>query len=819
MYSEVLTFQEIASITCGTITGDPDRKVIHLATDSRSLPGIEHVMFIAIRGERHDGNDYIPDLYARGIRSFMTDRELEYKGFEDASFCIVEDTLAALQKLAGERRKSFSGTVVAITGSNGKTIVKEWISQMLQHETEVVRSPRSYNSQLGVPLSLWQLSGRYNIAVIEAGISMPGEMGRLERIIAPTIGILTNIGPAHRENFSSDSEKLAEKLQLFRNCKKLIYRSDTDVDGMGIEHFLEGMQVEKVSWSLSGNAIYSCSVFKSADGKGVLKLTTGGQQYQFLLPFFDDASVENLIHSMVLLAEMGIGFSHIDQLLQNIEPVEMRLETLKGIHDATLVNDVYNSDLTGLGVALDILMQQRRHKRKIVILSDLFQSGLKDEDLYSEVAAMLKFKGVDQIYGVGKNMSGQQNLFPAETRFFRDTESFLREFDTREIEGSAVLIKGARRFHFEDITAALQLQYHKTVLEINISNMVHNLNYFRSLLEPSTKVMVMVKAASYGAGAHEVATFLQHENIDYLAVAFPDEGIRLRRSGVQMPVMVMNTDLDDYRKLLENQLEPEIFSREGLERFIKECRYMGVSEQPVHIKLDTGMHRLGFEERDVEWLCKHLGVVDIKVKSIFTHLAGSDDALLDAFTRQQVAELKRMAGSIEAVIGGDIMLHALNSAGIERFSEFQLDMVRIGIGLYGQGVSKKLEPASTFKTIISQIREVGQEDTVGYGRNGIVARRSRIATIPVGYADGLNRHLGNGNYAFYLNGTFVPTIGNICMDMTMLDITGADATVGDNVELFGSSCPVSVMADRLDTIVYEILTGIPERVKRIYIRE
>ncbi len=819
MYNEVLTFQEIATITDGTVKGDPDRQVRHLATDSRSLPGIEHVMFIAIRGDRHDGNDYISDLYARGIRSFLTDREPDYDSLQAASFCIVENTLTALQKLAGERRKSFAGTVVAITGSNGKTIVKEWVSQMLLHETELVRSPRSYNSQLGVPLSLWQLSGSYNVAVIEAGISMPGEMKRLERIIAPSIGILTNIGPAHRENFRSDSEKLDEKLQLFRNCKKLIFRSDTKVDGKGIGLFLQGMNVEKIGWSLSGNAIYSCSVSSSASGECVLKLTTGGQQYQFLLPFSDDASVENLIHSIVLLAELGIGFARIDQLLQTIEPVEMRLETLKGIHDSTLVNDVYNSDLTGLEVALDILTQQRRHKKKIVILSDLLQSGMKDEDLYREVAAKLKFKAVHQIFCIGQNISGQQSLFPSGTSFFSDTQSFLREFDNRKIEGSAVLIKGARRFHFEDITNALQLQYHKTVLEINISNMIYNLNYFRSLLEPSTKIMVMVKAASYGAGAHEVADFLQHENIDYLAVAFPDEGIRLRKSGVQLPVMVMNTDLDDYRKLLENQLEPEIFSREGLERFIKECRYLGLSEQPVHIKLDTGMHRLGFEERDIEWLCEHLSVRDIKVKSLFTHLAGSGDASLDAFTRQQVAGLRRLAGSIESVIGSDFMLHALNSAGIERFPEFQLDMVRIGIGLYGQGVSKKLEPASTFKTIISQIREVASGDTVGYGRSGIVKRRSRIATLPVGYADGVNRHLGNGNYAFYLNGVFVPTIGNICMDMTMLDITDADAAVGDIVELFGRNCPVSAMADRLDTIVYEILTGIPERVKRIYIRE
>ncbi len=819
MIRDAIKLEQVARITNGTVMGVSDRFVRQVATDSRSLPGIEDVMFVAIRGERHDGNDYIDELYNRGVRCFLTDRQPQMNGMEEASFCFVKDALTALQVLAAERRRSFPGMVIGITGSNGKTIVKEWLSQMLQHEMSVVRSPRSYNSQLGVPLSLWQLSGRYQVAVIEAGISLPGEMLKLERMIAPDIGILTNIGSAHSENFRSDSEKLREKLQLFRNSKKLVYRSDTYVDGKRTGDYLKELKLEMISWAYTGEADYTCQILQLKEGQKVLDVSTGQESHRFSLPFSDDASVENLIHVVVLMKELGIAFNRIDQLLQQLEPVEMRLETLKGLHGSTLVNDVYNSDLAGLKVALDVLMQQQSHNDKLVILSDLYQSGLDDRTLYGEVAGLLKFKDIQQIYCIGDNIAGQRDQFPGGTMFFHDTETFLQKFDPKEIENSAVLIKGARKFHFEDITRQLQLQYHKTVLEINISEMVRNLNYYRSLLKPSTRIMVMVKALSYGAGAHEIAEFLQHEKIDYLAVAFPDEGIRLRKSGVQLPVMVMNTDPGDYRKLLENQLEPEIYSREGLERFLKDCRYMGLSNQPVHIKLDTGMHRLGFEEKDLDWLTRQLAAREMKVKSLFTHLAGSDDPSLDEFTRLQVAALQKMAGLLQPVVGDEILLHALNTSGIERFPELQMDMVRVGIGLYGQGVNKKLEPVSTFRTIISQIREVAPGESVGYGRSGVVKRPSRIATIPVGYADGINRHLGNGNYSFYLNGGFAPTIGHICMDMTMLDITDNGATVGDQVELFGRNCPVSRMAGQLDTIVYEILTSIPERVKRIYIRE
>ncbi len=823
MVEQIMTIQQLAAVTGGKVIGDPQQEFGYLATDSRSLPGIHQVLFIAIRGDHHDGHRYIDALYHRGIRCFLVDDREDRTRLSGASFCLVDDTMEALQRLAGERRDQFQGTVVAVTGSNGKTIVKEWLYQLLRTRQSVVRSPRSYNSQLGVPLSLWQLSGHFQTAIIEAGISEPGEMERLERIISPGIGILTNIGTAHSENFESDSQKLREKLSLFSRCEKVIYRADAAVDGKPMVAYLDHLTARKVSWSLQGRAEYRYRVLNRSDGAVEIGLATrrdpGPSGTVFHLPFSDDASLENQLHVITAAVELGLENADIERALALLEPVEMRLQTLKGIRNSTLVNDVYNSDLGGLGMALNVLDQPRNHRRKVVILSDVYQSGMPDEELYGEVAAMLKFREVDMVCGVGRGISGQQALFPAESRFFEHTAALLEQFDPAWIENAAVLIKGARKFRFEEITQLLQLQVHKTVLEININEMIHNLNYFRSLLQPDTRIMVMVKALAYGTGAHEVAGFLQHEQVNYLAVAFPDEGIRLRQAGVQLPVMVMNADENDYRKLLEFHLEPELFSREGLQRFSKECTDLGLTDQPVHIKLDTGMHRLGFEQDDLDWLADALRSDEIRVRSLFTHLAGSDDPQLDDFTREQIASFNSMADQLRPITGDDVLLHVLNTAGIERFPEYQMDMVRIGIGLYGQGISEALEPVSTFKTVISQVRNVKKGETVGYGRSGRVEKDAVIATIPVGYADGIKRHLGNGNYAFYVNGKLAPTIGNICMDMTMLDITGLDATVGDTVELYGRNCPVAAMAAQLGTIVYEILTSIPERVKRVYIRE
>ena len=823
MVERVMTIQQLAVISGGRVLGDPLRQFSFLATDSRSLPGIDQVLFIAIRGDHHDGHLYIDELYRRGIRCFLVDREEDRTRLDGASFCLVHDSMEALQRLAGERRKQFSGTLVSVTGSNGKTIVKEWLYQIMRARQNVVRSPRSYNSQLGVPLSIWQLSGQYQTAIIEAGISQPGEMERLERVIAPEIGILTNIGTAHSENFSSDIQKLREKLLLFARCDRIIYRADASVDGKPMTAYLDHLDGRKVSWSLQGSAVYRYRILNRNASSVEVGLSTpqdpGPAGTVFHLPFSDDASLENQLHVITAAKELGLENGDIEHGLATLEPVEMRLQTLKGIRNSTLVNDVYNSDLGGLGMALNVLDQQRNHRRKVVILSDVYQSGMPDEALYSEVAAMLEFREVDLICGVGPGISGQQALFAPGSMFFAHTAAFLEQFDPAWFEHAAVLIKGARKFRFEEITQRLQLQVHKTVLEININEMVHNLNHFRSLLDPSTRIMVMVKALAYGTGAHEVAGFLQHEQVDYLAVAFPDEGIRLRQAGVQLPVMVMNADENDYRKMLEHHLEPELFSREGVERFKKECLDLGLTDQPVHIKLDTGMHRLGFEEKDIAWLSGELQSDQIRVRSLFTHLAGSDAPQLDDFTREQVEAFHTMASQLRHCTGDDVLLHVLNTAGIERFPEYQMDMVRIGIGLYGHGISGALEPVSTFKTVISQLRQVKKGETVGYGRSGKVEKDAVIATIPVGYADGINRHLGNGNYSFYVKGAYAPTIGNICMDMTMLDITGIDATVGDIVELFGRNCPVAAMAGQLDTIVYEILTSIPERVKRVYIRE
>jgi alanine racemase len=810
------TLDTIAEITGGSLSGHAGEEVLYLATDSRSLPQAEHVLFIAIKGRHHDGNQYIGEAYAMGVRMFMVSSAPDPSAYPGAGFVLVRDSMDALHAVARHRRSIYSGKVIGITGSNGKTIVKEWLYQMMQQKMKVVRSPRSFNSQLGVPLSLWMLSGRFQTGIIEAGISMPGEMMKLEDLIAPDTGILTNIGPAHREGFASDAEKLKEKLKLFERASTLIFRSDREVDGVPITRYLSHLRARKVSWSLSGNATYSFS-FTKANGTARLHLKEIGEA--FPLPFGDPASLENICHVVVCLLEEGFDPGWIRQHLADLEPVEMRLQILKGVHGTTLVSDVYNSDLAGLDSALDVLTQQRSHSGSAVILSDVYQSGMPPEELYGEVSSKLEFRKVDTLIGIGEEMSRHAAMFGAGAMFFPSVHAFLDRFNPSMLEGHAILIKGSRKFKFEEITRELQLQYHKTVLEIDVNALVDNLNYFRSLLRKETRIMVMVKALAYGSGAHEVAGILQHQKVDYLAVAYPDEGVRLRRSGVTLPVMVMNADPSEYQQLIDFRLEPELYSREGLIRFIRACEFGGVNAYPVHIKLDTGMHRLGFGEEDIDWLKAMCSAAEIRIRSVFSHLAGSDEEALDAFTGEQISRFIKMSEALEDATGYSFMRHILNSAGIVRFPDAQLEMVRLGIGLYGAGVGKDLKTVSTFRTVISQIRRVPAGETVGYSRRGSVERDAVIATIPVGYADGIDRHLGNGRYRFLVNGEEAPTIGNICMDMTMLDITGIDATVGDPVELFGKNCPVERMADILGTIVYEIFTGIPERVKRVYIRE
>lgn len=815
----MMDLQHIASITGGSVHGKGKGIVRQIATDSRSLPGTDGVLFVAIRGLHRDGHVFIEEVYNRGVRLFLCDQNPEPARFPDASFIVVKDSLEGLQAMAGEIRSRFKGRVIGITGSNGKTIVKEWLYQALRQREQLVRSPRSYNSQLGVPLSVWQLNDQFSTGIFEAGISMPGEMWKLETIIAPSIGILTNIGPAHGENFEGDRHKLKEKIELFKRCEQLVFRSEQVIEGRPLKELLEDLPTTLVDWSLSGEATYQYRIRERQTDAITVAIETNDQATELRLPVTDDASLENMLHVVTALSVCGYEMSDINEMIQRTEPVAMRLESLKGVNDSTIISDVYNTDLAGLRVALDVLQQQRQHSKKIVILSDLFQSGMDDRKLYRSVAELLAFRQVDRIIGIGKNISLQQEQFPRGAEFYLDTEEFLSRFDAASIEDSAVLVKGARAFHFEDIVRKLQLQQHQTVLEINLNELEENLNYFRRLLNPGTKIMIMVKALSYGAGSHEVAGFLQHQKVDYLAVAYPDEGIRLRNAGIHLPVMVMNSTAQDYRTLIQHHLEPEIFSMEGLVAFIKECRYAGLKGQPLHLKLDTGMHRLGFQESDIDILLEQLTSEEIQVKSLFSHLAASDDPTLDSFSRQQVKVFKEMAGRITTILLDKPLQHILNTSGIERFPEHQMDMVRVGIGLYGQGSRQKLANVSTFRTVVSQVRNVRKGETVGYGRKGGVDKDSMIATLPVGYADGIDRRLGNGNYSFAVKGRIAPTIGNICMDMTMVDVTGLNISPGDPVELFGKQCPVEVMAKTLDTIVYEVLTSIPERVKRVYVRE
>lgn len=810
---------QLSDITGGKIIGRPQRGIRILSTDSRSLPHTDGVMFVAINGERHNGNLYIKDVYKKGVRSFMVDAMPDISQFPEAGFCVVEDSMEALHKIASSRRKDFKGTVIGITGSNGKTIVKEWLYQILQEAYRVIRSPRSFNSQLGVPLSIWPINNQYSHAILEAGISKPGEMSKLERMIVPQIGVLTNLGPAHSENFKSETEKLKEKLLLFRNTEKLIFRSDEEIDGKQIDNYLSDLAAEKISWSLSGDAKY---IFTQASGReDQLQLRQHGREgvVKFTLTLSDDASVENICHVIVCLLELGLDTNLIQKGIAALEPVEMRLQILKGIRGTTLVNDVYNSDLAGLNSALDVLMQQKNHKKRAVILSDLFQSGLQEEELYKEVSGLIAFKKIDRFYGIGEAISRNKHLFPDGSKFYSDTAAFLSEFEQAEIEKYALLVKGARNFQFERIVEGLQLQVHQTILEIDVNAMIDNLNYYKSIVSQDTKIMVMVKALSYGSGSYEIAGLLQHEQVDYLAVAFADEGIKLRKAGVKLPIMVMNASSNDYQQLINNDLEPVLFSSQGVDSFIAVCSFNGKEHYPVHIEVETGMHRLGFSAEEAAGVKDKLKAKELRLISIFSHLAGSDEEELDDFSRQQADLFGTISDELTSGLTYPVLRHILNSAGVERFPEYRMDMVRIGIGLYGQGVGKKLKPVSTFKTVISQVEEIGKGETVGYSRSGKLGRDSRIAVIPVGYADGIDRRLGNGNISFHVNGKPTPTVGNICMDMCMIDVTDTDATVGDTVELFGRACTVSDVAKKLETIPYEILTGIPERVKRVYIRE
>lgn len=816
------TLKDIALAVSGKLVGNPDVAISHLLIDSRSAASANDSIFFAIQGIHHDGHKFIADLYQKGIRCFVVVQKAlpDYSKFEGANFIFVENTLNALQSLAAFHRRRFSYPVVGITGSNGKTIVKEWAAQLMHGEKKVVRSPRSYNSQVGVPLSVWLMSGEYDVAIFEAGISRPSEMHRLERILIPDVGIITNIGSAHQENFGTERQKLQEKLLLFEHSKVIIYDLDDKIIDEEI-HNIPLKNRELFTWGTSAEA--SLVIVKKEVGiHTLLTLKFGGEVFTAEVPFTDDASVENAMHSISLLLVLGFTPDYIAERIKKLIPVAMRLEQKEGINGCTIINDSYNSDISSLTIALNLLNNQKFDKRTL-ILSDIFQSGKSSHDLYSEVARLVTEKHVDKIIGIGSAISGSADLFTGvEKSFFVSTDDFLHSYHKEDFQNEAILLKGSRSFQFERISRQLERQIHQTVLEINLNALVNNLNYYRSLVKPTTKFVAMVKAFSYGSGFYEIASMLQYHRVDYLAVAFADEGVELREAGITMPIIVLNAEPASFDLMIGYNLEPEIYSKTALTRFRDAAVRAGVTAYPIHIKLDTGMHRLGFIEKDIDELIDLLHEDEhLHVSSIFSHLAASDEAIHDGFTNEQISLFSRLSSRIIDKVGYHINRHILNSAGIERFPSAEFDMVRLGIGLYGVGVENQqhLQMVSTLKTTIVQIKDIPPHESVGYGRKGRVESPKRIATIPIGYADGLNRRLSNGVGKLMVAGQLVPIIGNICMDTCMIDITGIDAKEGDEVVIFGENPTIIDIASWIGTIPYEILTGISRRVKRIYIQE
>ncbi len=802
-----------------------DHSITTLLTDSRSLTFPEESLFFALVTERNDGHRYIDELYRKGVRNFVVERQLPNEAeMPEANFLVVKNTLDALQHLATAHRKEFNIPVIGVTGSNGKTTVKEWLYQLLQPDYNTVRSPRSYNSQIGVPLSVWQMNKKTKMAIFEAGISQPDEMIRLEEIIKPTLGLITNIGEAHQEGFQSIQQKCIEKLTLLKACDCIIYDGDNDLIGECVEKLCLGCR--EIAWSRKDRdkPLYISKIVKGNDSTRI-EYTYLQYHSSVTIPFIEEASIENAIHCLAVMLYYNRPLDTIAERMSRLSPVAMRMEVKEGINNSLIINDSYNSDINSLTIALDFQSRRAAAKgmRRTLILSDIYQTGLPPATLYRKVADIILHKGIERLIGIGPIISDNAYLFNLEKEFYPSTEQFLEQLDPQTFHNELILIKGAREFHFELISETLELKQHETILEVNLDAIVHNYNLFKSKLRPDTKTICMVKAFGYGVGSYELAKTLQDRGADYLAVAVADEGAELRKAGITMPIIVMNPEMSSFRTLFSYYLEPEVYSFELLNALIAEGEKLGLTNYPVHIKIDSGMHRLGFEEKDMPRVTEILKEQTVVLtRSVFSHFAGSDEMRLDDYSQQQIDTFTRCADYLQQHTPHKILRHILNTAGILRFPEHQMDMVRLGIGLYGvspiEGESG-IETVSTLKTTILQIKELEAGETVGYGRNGMLTRHSRIAAIPIGYADGLDRHLGKGGGYVIVNGQQAPIVGNICMDVCMIDVTDIDCKPGDRVEIFGKQLPVSEIARLLDTIPYEILTSVSTRVKRVYYRE
>jgi len=818
-----LTASDITAIVNGKLTGNPDLKATDLVIDSRQLSFTDGLVFLAIRGLHHDGHLFIENLYTRGIRIFIVEKlPKNPESFIETAFIVTNNSIEALQLLAAYKREHFKSPVIAITGSAGKTIVKEWLADVLGLTKSVVRSPKSYNSQIGVPLSVWKLDEKYNLGIFEAGISFPGEMEKLQKVIKPDIGVITNIGDAHSENFQDNHEKAAEKLKLFVNTSMIVYCSDQELLKQLITNNIS-LSAKKINdWSIKNeNAEIFVKKKSSAIGNTSVELIYNGITNKFEIPFSDRASVENAITVAAVCLSLGTNANIIRKGLSGLVSVAMRMERKSGINNCQLLEDYYNSDPGSLGMALEYLKSQNK-KKTTLILSDFVQSGRDEKELYGEVAGLLKKTGIDKFIGIGEALSRNRLLFETGSEFRISTEEFIRTFNGNDFRNEIILLKGARIYEFEKIGKLLEQQIHQTVLEINMDAISHNLNEFRRCLKPGTRIMAMVKAFAYGAGPSEIAGLLEYQRVSYLGVAYADEGVELRNAGVTLPVMVMNPDPSASEMMIKYNLEPEVYSFSSFDKFIEVASKHGLIQYPVHIKIDTGMHRLGFLPGEIGELADRIRATEcIKVISVFSHLAAVEDSSYDSFTNNQVEVFLKAASQIHVATGYPFLRHILNSSGIVRFPQYQFDMVRPGIGLYGGGDFKglSLKTVGRFKTRISQVKKIQANDPVGYSCADISEKERIIAILPVGYADGLNRRLGNRNGNLFIKGRKVPIIGNVCMDMCMADITGLNAVPGDEAEVFGENINISEIAEKCGTIPYEILTSIPGRVKRVFFRE
>ena len=827
MQHQFYSLQEVSEIVNGKLVGEvQDRTISDLLIDSRHLIDPSQALFFALKSNRNDGHRYIDDLYEKGVRAFVVSHQPE-QAYLDAVFVVVPDTLKALQALAAHHRQQFDIPVIGITGSNGKTIVKEWLYQLLSPDYNIVRSPKSYNSQVGVPLSVWQMNETNNLGIFEAGVSEPDEMVNLQDIIRPTIGLFTNIGQAHDENFINRVQKAGEKLNLFTRTKQLVYCMDySDIQQVIIRSGMAS-KVKLFTWSRKFvEADLFVSEIVKSEKTATIACTYHGEKLSFTIPFADKASVENAIHCVAVALLMQMKPEVIVERLKSLVSIAMRLEIKAGVNNCTIINDYYNSDINSLAIALDVMRHQQQHRHHTVILSDILQSGRNEVDLYTEIAQLLKNKGVDTLIGIGEALTRQSNKFEMETYFYKNVPDFLAQFPFSKFNNQTILLKGARAFEFEQIGMELQEKAHETVLEINFNHLVSNLNHFRSKIKPVTKLMVMVKAFGYGSGNLEVSNVLQFHNVDYLTVAFADEGVELRRAGINLPIMVMSPEVNSYDNIIKYHLEPEVFSFRNLEFIEKAMENMALPEAHplnVHIKLDTGMHRLGFSKEELPELIQRIKANPmLHVKSVFSHLATADNPTEDEFTLGQIHNFEEGSQMIVEAFP-HALRHILNTAGISRFPQYQFDMVRLGIGLYGVPTCEAdkglLQPVVSLKTTINQVKHIPKGDSIGYNRHGHAEHDMRIGIVPIGYADGLSRLLGNGNGIFYVNNKPVKIVGDVCMDMCMLDLTEVEAAEGDTVVIFDAEHDINDIAKACQTIPYEIMTRVSQRVKRVYYQE